>query len=382
MMLAFFYLTNITEAAVPELLSSDHRPMPPPGPTAAEDDGLSLLSGEGVRPRVMTDFRKHLGSVLNGLFGGVLFDEVALVPIAASVDRTGRFRDNFADRGLRSALSGASALVGDAEERKATALWLIEQHRTVRGTGAGEYEGVRYSALDPDLWLWILASAVHELIVSYPVCSGNTLRPKESEAGYQYLRHLFANLELPSKRGRLPATLAEFDDYYERTVTTKLAANGFLRDQFATLTRLPLPNLLLPGWLRLALTPPWLVVRPLAGHVVQVCSAHTMHPAVLEMIGFELKRRHDWEFAVYARLLQLAWRALPDRLLLEPGHYNRVRLDDLHSRIDNSPRRQARYDRVKRRLHRQNAWLGAFYRRYGLETFDVPEHRAGSCPFG
>ncbi|MEO6794682.1 MAG: oxygenase MpaB family protein [Mycobacterium sp.] len=358
--------------------------MPPLDPTASADDtdGLSLLSGEGVRPQVMSDFRKHLGSVLNGLFGGVLFDEVALLPIAASVDRTGRFRDNFTDRGLRSALSGASALVGDADERKNTALWLIEQHRTVRGTGAGEYEGVRYSALDPDLWLWIIASAVHELIVSYPVCSGNTLRPAEREASYRYLRHLFADLQLPSKRGRLPATVAEFDDYYERTVTTKLAANGFLRDQFATLTRLPLPNLLLPGWLRLALTPPWLAVRPLAGHVVQICSAKTMHPAILEMIGFELKRRHDWEFAAYARLLQLAWRVLPDRLLLEPGHYNRVRLDALHSRIDNSPRRQARYDRVKRRLERQNAWLGDFYRRYSLDTFDVPEHRAGSCPFG
>lgn len=382
MMLAFYYPTNIMEAAVPELLSSDPRPMPPLVPTAADNDGLALLSGAGVRPRVMSDFRKHLGSALNGIFGGVLFDEVALLPIAASVDRTGRFRDNFTDRALRSALSGGSALLGDAAERRTTAQWLIEQHRTVRGTGAGEYEGVRYSALDPDLWLWIIASAVNALMVSYPVCSGNTLRPAESEAAYQYLRHLFADLELPSKRGRLPATVAEFDDYYERTIATKLTANGFLRHQFATLTRLPLPNLLMPRFLRPALTPAWLVVRPLAGHVVQICSAKTMHPAVLAMIGFELKRRHDWEFAVYARLLQLAWRTLPDRLLLEPGHYNRVRLDDLHSRIGNSPRRQARYDRVKRRLQRQNASLAAFYRRYGLDTFDVPEQRAASCPFG
>jgi uncharacterized protein (DUF2236 family) len=364
---------------VPELLSHDDRPAGPTAPT--DDDGLALLRGDGLRPRVMADFRKHLGSVLNGVFGGVLFDEVAMLPIAASVDRTGRFRDNFTDRALRSAFSGQAILAG-AEQRKKHAQWLIGQHRSVRGTGVGEYDGVRYSALDPDLWLWIIASAVHAIIVSYPVCSGTTLRPAESEAGYQYLRHLLNDLELPSQRGRLPATFGEFEAYYEETVATGLAANGFLRGQFATLTRLPLPTLLLPVWLRPALTPPWLLVRPLIGHVVQVCSAKTMHPDVLAMIGFGLKRRHDWEFAVYSRLLQLAWLLLPDRLLLDPIHYNRVRLDTLRERLDGSARARARYDRAAKRLQRQNAWLAAFYDSYGLDTFAVPEHRAGSCPFG
>lgn len=361
-----------------ELLSHDDRPA---DSTDDDTDGLDLLRGEGLRPRVMADFRKHLGSVLNGVFAGVLFDEVAMLPIAASVDRTGRFRDNFTDRGLRSGFSG-QAILAEPEQRKKHAQWLISQHRSVRGTGAGEYDGVRYSALDPDLWLWIIASAVHAMIVSYPMCSGTTMRPAETEAGYQYLRHLFSDLELPSKRGQLPASFEEFDAYYDNTVATGLAANGFLRGQFATLKRLPLPTLLLPGWLRSALTPPWLVVRPLMGHIVQVCSAKTMHPDVLAMIGFDLKPRHDLEFAAYSRLLQLAWLLLPDRLLLEPTHYNRVRLDELRKRRDGSARAQARYDRVAARLKRQNAWLYAFYDRYGLDTFAVPEHRAGSCPFG
>ena len=357
-----------------ELLAHDDHPA---GPT--DDDGLHLLRGDGLRPRVMADFRRHLGSVLNGVFGGVLFDEVAMLPIAASVDRTGRFRDNFTDRALRSGFSG-QAILASAEQRKKHAQWLINQHRSVRGTGTGEYDGVRYSALDPDLWLWIIASAVHAIIVSYPVCSGTTLRPKEIEAGYQYLRHLVSDLELPSKRGRLPETYDEFNAYYDQTVATGLAANGFLRGQFATLTRLPLPTLLLPGWLRPVLTPPWLLVRPLIGHVVQVCSAKTMHPDVLAMIGFDLKRRHDWEFAVYSRLLQVAWLLLPDRLLLEPIHYNRVRLDTLREQLDGSARALARYDRAAKRLQRQNAWLAGFYDSYGLDTFAVPENRG--CPFG
>lgn len=353
-----------------------------PAAEAADDtDGLALLQGPGLRPRVMADFRKHIGSVLAGVFGGVLFDEVAWRPIAASVDHTGRFRDNFTDRALRSAFSVLPAVVGDAEQRARTSRWLIDQHREVHGSGAGEFEGVRYSALDPDLWLWIIASGVHTMIASYPICTGNTLRPAESEAGYQYLRHLFAHLELPSRRGRLPATFAEFDAYYEQVVATELAANGFLRGQFAALGRLPLPTMLLPGWLRGVLTPPWLAARPLVGRVIQVCSAQTMHPAILEMIGFRLQRHHDWEFAVYSGLLRLAWLALPDRVLLEPVHYNLVRIDALRARRDASRHGRARYDRAIRRLQSQNAWLDRFYRRYVLDSFAVPG-RGGGCPMG
>src|SRR5690625_2959707 len=327
----------------------------------------------------MADFRKHIGSVLTGVFAGVLFDEVAMLPIAASVDHTGRFRENFTDRALRSGFS-LQAILADPAQRRRHAQWLIDQHRSVRGTGVGEYDGVRYSALDPELWLWIIASTVHALMAAYPTVSGNALRPAEREAAYQYLRYLFADMELPSRRGRLPDTVAAFTAYYDHTVTTKLTGNGFLRHQFATLTRLPLPNLLLPRWLRPVLTPPWLAVRPLAGRVVQVCSAKTMHPDVLAMIGFELKARHDWEFALYSRALRLAWRMLPDRLLLEPIHYNRVRLDALRARRDDSPRSRARHQRAVRRLGRQNARLAAFYERYGLDTFAVPERRAAGCP--
>lgn len=117
----------------------------------------------------MDAFRKHLGSPLVGVFGGVLFDEVALVPVAASVDRSGRFRENFTDRGIRSALSAISVFAGDRQQRADTAQWLKEQHRAVRGTGVGEYEGIRYSALDPELWIWIAASAINATMEPFPL---------------------------------------------------------------------------------------------------------------------------------------------------------------------------------------------------------------------
>ena len=69
--------------------------------TAAAEIPSTYDTGS-VRPKVLVEFRKHSGSTLGGFFGAAAFDEVALVPVAAAVDKTGRFASNFADRGVRS----------------------------------------------------------------------------------------------------------------------------------------------------------------------------------------------------------------------------------------------------------------------------------------
>ncbi|PRC53204.1 DUF2236 domain-containing protein, partial [Mycobacterium sp. ITM-2017-0098] len=45
--------------------------------------------------------------------------------------------------------------------------------------------------------------------------------------------------------------------------------------------------------------------------------------------GFQWDGRHDREFAIYSRLLQFAWRTLPDRLLLIPLARNRIEYEKL-----------------------------------------------------
>lgn len=295
----------------------------------------------------MAEFRKRTGSVPAGVFAGAAFDQVALVPVAAAVDRTGRFAENFADRGVRSGFSASLALWGDPADRKAEAEWLKLRHRDVRGRGAGDYGDVRYSALSPHTWVWIAVSGVFVVPNTFTHCTGTVLRPEEEEAAYELLRADFADLELPGKAGKLPGTLAEAREYYDRMATEELAANPFLVEQFASLARLPLPTLVLSSPLRRALTPLWLVIRPAVGHVIQVCSSKAMHPEVRKLTGFELKPRHEVEFALYMWLLQVAWRLLPDRLLLQPLAYNRLQYEKLV------------------RLHRE----------YHLESFAVPEDR-------
>jgi uncharacterized protein (DUF2236 family) len=293
----------------------------------SEKSGDSVA--KDVRPKVIHEFRKHSGSVLGGFFGAAAFDEVALVPVAAAVDRTGRFASNFADRGVRSGFSALLAIWGDATDRAAEGNRLKTMHRDVRGRGVGEFTDVRYSALDPKLWNWIAVSGLFLVLNSFTPCTGITLTDDECEVAYQQLLDGFRSLELPGKSAKLPATYAEAAGYYDEMVRDELATNPFLQRVTKDLTRLPMPTLILPPAVRMALTPSWMVLRPLAGRVVKVCSFGILHPGIREMTGFRWDERHDREFAFYSRVLQLAWRTLPDRLLLIPLARNRIEYEKL-----------------------------------------------------
>lgn len=234
--------------------------------------------GDVPRPWVMAQFRKHSGSVLTGVFGAAAYDEIALVPVAAAVDKTGRFERNFADRAVRSGFSALLAIWGDAADRSAEGERLKLLHRDVRGRGKGDFADVRYSALSPRLWNWIAVSGIFVTLHSFTPATGIRLSPAERDAAYRQLLEAFRAIELPGKAARLPASYAEAMRYYDQMVRTELAANPFLDRVTAQLTRMPLPTLLLPEPLRKAVTPVWLVARPVAGRVVKVCSFGIMHP--------------------------------------------------------------------------------------------------------
>ena len=282
-----------------------------------------------VRPWVMRQFRRHTGSALAGVFGGAAFDEVALAPVAAAVDRTGRFAGNFADRGVRSGAATMLVFFGDADDRAAEAQRLKTLHRDVRGSGTGEFANVRYSALAPELWKWIGVSGLLVPIRSFTPATGITMTAAERDAAYRMLVDAFSALDLNAKAGAMPPTYTDAMAYYDEMIATKLGANAFLNEAVATLSKFPLPTLGISGPLRAAVTPAWMVVRPALGRVIKVCSFGIMHPKVREMTGFRWDRRHDLEFELYTSVVQLAWRLLPDSVVLVPLAHNRLQYEKI-----------------------------------------------------
>jgi len=304
-------------------ITDQPKPVDTPTPTSAASVDLTDL------PPAVEQFRWHLGSVLFGFFGASFFDQVALEPVAAAVDRTGRFADNFVDRGLRSFGAEQLVLWGDERTRNSFADRLKFLHREVRGAGVGDFAQTRYSALDPTLWNWIAMSAMMGYLHSFTPCTGIELTPDEEELAYALMLERFGVLQLPGRSYGLPPTLADAQRWYDDVVAERVQPNPFLDEVTEALTRLPLPTIGLPPVVRAALTPVWLVIRPVAGHVVKVCSFSIMHPGVRAATPVRLGRRERWEFRLYQRLLQTAWRRLPRRIVLTPMAYHEYRRERL-----------------------------------------------------
>jgi len=163
------------------------------------------------------DVRWWLGSPLSlGLFGRLALDQVAYRPIAAAVDWSGRFQQNFTDRGIRSLAYGMLMLFGDEADRRSDTEELKRLHGGVRGTGKGEFSDTRFSALDPELWNWIAVSSLNLFYRGYVAVRGAELDAEQREVVYQTVRWMTSYLELPSARAKLPETLADMEAYYDR----------------------------------------------------------------------------------------------------------------------------------------------------------------------
>lgn len=277
------------------------------------------------------DVRWWLGSPLSlGLFGRLALDQVAYRPIAAAVDWSGRFQENFTDRGIRSLAHGMLMLFGDEADRRWDTEELKRLHGGVRGTGNGEFADTRFSALDPELWNWIAISSLNLFYRGYLAVRGDDLDSEQREVVYQTLRWMTSYLELPSARAKLPETLADMLAYYDRVAEEHLADNGFLQYANDSFDDLPVPALL-PKRLRVLVLPLWNAVTPLALRVPKVLGQRHAHPKMRELLDIRSTRLSRLEYAVYLAATRLAWRHLPRALVLDPLAYNRYCYERLRS---------------------------------------------------
>lgn len=264
------------------------------------------------------------------LYGRLALDQVAYREVAAAVDATGRFSENFTDRGIRSGLWGPLLLFGDDSDRRATADRLKRLHGEVRGTGRGHFEGERYSALNPALWKWVGTTSMLIFYTGYVGTYRRQLSAEQREVVYRTVLHL-TDFDLPSEQARIPATVAEVEAYYDHVAATELADNEFLQWANAAFDRLPVPTLFGPRWLHLLLTPAWRLLTPALGRPARICAEATAHPRMRELLGVRWTRRRQREYELYTALIRAARRWLPRWLLLDPLAHNRLRYEQLRA---------------------------------------------------
>lgn len=277
-------------------------------------------------PPINEGFERYLGTVLLAPFGGAFLDQVVLDEVSAGVEWTGRFRLDPYGRALRTGAVDLVYFAGDAETRARTGQWLREAHQDVHGT----YDGVRFSALRPDAWNWILKSTLHLYMHAYPIITGDPLTTDRAEQLYHYLLHKVDDIILPAQKDRFPRTFSEFIADYDHILATRATTTVTLERES---NRLLVPPI--PPWLPALLRPGWLVVRPLISRTVVACSFGITAGLVRDLSAIEWSSRNDKDFQRAQRLLPLIYR-LPRRITMHPLAYHRYRTRQLTARLEST----------------------------------------------
>ncbi|MGW0159881.1 oxygenase MpaB family protein [Mycobacterium sp. NPDC003323] len=303
-------------------------------PSAAEKDPeREPKPWDPGRPHreLAADVRWWMGMPLAfGLFGRLALDQVAYRPVAAAVDASGRFAANFTDRGINSYLWNGPLAFSDEADRRAAAERLKNKHGAVHGVGKGDFEGERFSALDPKLWKWVGTSSLRVFYAGYLAIYGKDLSAEQREVVWQTVCAI-ADVGLPSSAADVAETVADMQAYYDEIAATELASNPFLQwaaDQFSAP---PVPTLFGPAWLHRLAAPAWALAAPALARPARICAESTTHPKMMELLGSQWNSRKQLEFACYRTVIRVARRTLPKWALLEPMAYNRYRYEQLRA---------------------------------------------------
>jgi uncharacterized protein (DUF2236 family) len=143
--------------------------------------------------------------------GRALLMQIAHPLVAAGVADYSDFTSEPFDRLWRTIDTALTVIFGDSEQWRAAVRRVGEIHAHVRG----ERAGTSYSALDPELLLWVHATLVDSSLVAYERFV-QPLRPNVRERHYLEMRRMGTAFGVPDELH--PPTYIEFRAYMDRTI--------------------------------------------------------------------------------------------------------------------------------------------------------------------
>jgi uncharacterized protein (DUF2236 family) len=245
-------------------------------------------------------------SLLDGAAAAIL--QVAHPKVAAGVRDHSDFRKGPLAR-LRRTLDGVNTIAfGTRAQAAAIAARIAARHAAVRGRMGFEGDaGTDYSADDPDLLMWVIATLVMAAVVGYERALPR-LSLSEKEAFYADMRRFGTYFGLPEHVG--PRGWGEFIRYYERMLADETIGSSDVSRTMAWAVAAPKR----PWWLRV-------LSRPARFAVIE-----TLPSPVRERLGF----RSTWWTRLAMGLLRRAmpWVVplLPARLRYAPQYLEALKL--------------------------------------------------------
>ncbi len=251
-----------------------------------------------------------MGSKLVAMFAPALFDEMMHPAVSASLVDTARIRDDPFNRARRTAASDQLAFFSHKADRQDEMERLVRLHRDLTGV---QPDGKRYSALSPEPWNWNLISIFFMHRGVFIAVGGEKLSPADDQAIWDRFRLMCEGLQMPGRARQLTERYEDLCAYYDRMVGETLTHTESL-DIVVDATLRPkrpdyVPSIFQPR-----------VDDSGAGHRAPGHSARIRHHASegARDRPRPWTRRHEIEFAIATRVLRLAYRRLPTRLLHTP----------------------------------------------------------------
>lgn len=233
--------------------------------------------------------------------------QVAHPRVAQGVADHSDFRNDAMGR-LRRTLSTVNQIAfGTLVEAEQMRVHMAGVHGRVNGKASAGMPGARgYSAFEPDLLLWVLATLIDASIKGYEWVWG-PLEVARRQDLYRDFRMFGTYFGLSESEG--PQDYAAFTDYFDAMLASELMGSHPLCAEVAAA-----------------------VVRPqhplrdrLLGSLVDFLPVETVPGHIRERLGLHSTNWTRFRLKMLGTLAPLAFRILPDRVTLYPEAYNAER---------------------------------------------------------
>ncbi|MEW1717982.1 oxygenase MpaB family protein [Streptomyces sp. NPDC093109] len=212
------------------------------------------------------------------VLGRALVLETAHPVVGAGVAAFSTYRYHPWRRAVQTLLSLQRVVYLDPRGREKEAARLTRVHRHINGV---DDEGRPFDALDPEARAWVHLT-LFEAIVTMCRAGGDPLGARDEERLYEEWRAYGRVIGLDEEA--VPATVAEFWEYFERMTRERLGATRGLRDLVTAVTGDFPP----PAQLGFLPEPVWRALRGVAAGAYMDMTAALLSPELRERLGLRM----------------------------------------------------------------------------------------------
>ncbi|MEU5878764.1 oxygenase MpaB family protein [Spirillospora sp. NPDC047279] len=252
---------------------------------------------------------EEVGLYMSAVAGNSAFILQAMHPaIGTVVDQLSSFRSDPVGRAQRSFASVQTWVYG-GQEAINEGRRLREMHKPL---SAVDEEGVRHHALSADPWAWVHLTGFYAAVTVARSFSPSTLTPEREQQLFDEFMNLGRILQVPERM--LPATIADFWEYFDRMVADTLVPHRVALEVLDRMDKVP-PTV--PAALRPLLAPLSLTT----GRLARFITTGTLPPGAREKLGLSWTARDERRLRAFGQVLGRVVPVLPERLQYMPIAY-------------------------------------------------------------